>query len=1053
MKTQNKFANHILLSSITASLLFSPLMALPSGGKFTHGTSGTINVNGNNMHIHGNKVNSVIQWGGGFNINHGETVNFNGSNKNYLNIAQGTNKSTIAGLLNASGNNVFLINPNGVIITKTGVINANRFVASTSSMDTKELSSFANMKNFSDGLTFSPVFKPNKAGNVINMGNINTNDVLLIGNKVDVQGGNLGNSDSKTHLVGNYVYVDVDSANLNSKIYVTALKDVYMQQQMINFAQDNYNFGNNVQINNIDYIDNSDIKHQGKFNFKKLLTIGNMGDAKDNAIEWWYFAKGWNEGIGDIRSVDEFRLVSDIDFNGNKGVGVEGRDWKNYVNYCIDGLGCTSMVIGSEYGDEFTKIFDGQGYALKNININIDSDKLDFRPDYVGIFGKVNKAVFKNINIDYRGGGIQKRPTYYDEESIYIGGFIGYSENVILSNIFLSNIGKIDNHINTGSYVGGFVGYSNNDKYSNVSLNDIISIASSNNIGNGDTYSGGFAGFIKNGAYSNIFINSIGRISDSSEKSSYSGGFAGSIEDGVYSNIYLNNIDNIYSIGKDHSYSGGFFGEGNFGTFFDISLNNIEGIYSIGSSSYSGGFVGKSIFSIHSNISLNNITNIHSKGQSAYSGGFVGVIFGQNNGFSNIVLNDIANIYSYGDHAFSGGFAGYLDSSKADFSNIFIYFNPNSTIGTNNENVNSNIFVNTKYYTNNIIFSNVHIYHKEGELANIISDKNNLNDTDNKIKIYTYTDDKQGYIDFEKAVLQSLAKEGLHKDKNGNLVFTKEFKIEKPSNILTLEKDDVVSADDLNKWLDEIFAGNYWVDIKDFDKIQGLSESMAQSISFLEAFYGQEGMKEILNKFGDDYKKAYPKFDKLKTSKVNLLTFINDKLKVLVNTSNEMLTELKITQDQLNIAIKSYNEYAKKINENPSLKNEETLNALKAEVERLDKLSQELAIAIASNQLKLENWQNKTHSDSKGQFTIKGKFEHAALLVPDLEEVVTNGNENNSYQKISRQIADTNKQTPAFEFEYEKLAEVEEASLKQTSRTCIVSDNFKTMNPCVVGSF
>ncbi|EGK1191371.1 filamentous hemagglutinin N-terminal domain-containing protein, partial [Campylobacter lari] len=181
MKTY-KLSNHIILSGITVSMLFSPLMALPSGGKFTHGTSGSISTSGNNMNIMGNGTNSVIQWGGGFNIGKGEQVNFNGSNKNYLNIAHGTSKSTIEGILNASGNNVFLINPNGVIITKTGTINANRFVASTSSMSDGDMKAFANLKSFDEGLSFSPVFKPHKAGNVVNMGNINTNNVLLIGN-------------------------------------------------------------------------------------------------------------------------------------------------------------------------------------------------------------------------------------------------------------------------------------------------------------------------------------------------------------------------------------------------------------------------------------------------------------------------------------------------------------------------------------------------------------------------------------------------------------------------------------------------------------------------------------------------------------------------------------------------------------------------------------------------------------------------------------------------------------------------------------------------------
>ncbi|HEC1791662.1 TPA: filamentous hemagglutinin N-terminal domain-containing protein, partial [Campylobacter lari] len=173
-----KLANHIILSGVTVSMLLSPMVAadkplnpnqLPSGGKFTHGTSGSININGNNMYINGNQQNSVIQWGGGFSIGKDAQVHFGkGQNgQNYLNIAHGTSKSTIEGILNAGGNNVFLINPNGVIITKTGTINANRFVASTSSMSDGEMWKFADMKNFNDGLSFSPIFKPQKAGNVV----------------------------------------------------------------------------------------------------------------------------------------------------------------------------------------------------------------------------------------------------------------------------------------------------------------------------------------------------------------------------------------------------------------------------------------------------------------------------------------------------------------------------------------------------------------------------------------------------------------------------------------------------------------------------------------------------------------------------------------------------------------------------------------------------------------------------------------------------------------------------------------------------------------------
>ncbi|HEC1798091.1 TPA: hypothetical protein R1763_001553, partial [Campylobacter lari] len=35
--------------------------------------------------------------------------------------------------------------------------------------------------------------------------------------------------------------------------------------------------------------------------------------------------------------------------------------------------------------------------------------------------------------------------------------------------------------------------------------------------------------------------------------------------------------------------------------------------------------------------------------------------------------------------------------------------------------------------------------------------------------------------------------------------------------------------------------------------------------------------------------------------------------------------------------------------------------------------------------------------------------------------------------------------------EEEETEEIDETSLIQKSKTCIVSDNYKTMNPCVVG--
>lgn len=96
-----KKLNKLSLSLVVGSLLFTQSYALPSGGKFTHGTSGSISVSG------------------GFNIASNETVNFGQgkTNQNYLNIVYGSKSSHS---LNSGSNNIFLINPNGIVVGKGG---------------------------------------------------------------------------------------------------------------------------------------------------------------------------------------------------------------------------------------------------------------------------------------------------------------------------------------------------------------------------------------------------------------------------------------------------------------------------------------------------------------------------------------------------------------------------------------------------------------------------------------------------------------------------------------------------------------------------------------------------------------------------------------------------------------------------------------------------------------------------------------------------------------------------------------------------------------------
>ncbi|WP_333953979.1 filamentous hemagglutinin N-terminal domain-containing protein [Campylobacter jejuni] len=487
--------NKIVLSIVVSSLLFSQSYALPSGGKFTHGTSGTINVNGNTMNITGNKVNSVIQWGGGFNIAKGETVNFRQgeTNQNYLNIAYGTKSSTIDGLLNATGNNVYLINPNGVVIGKSGTINANKFGVSTSSIDSKAMQEFADRSTF-ESPVFSPKFTANK-GNVINMGNIKANDVLIIRNEVGNVGadgvGNFNLQDNgKVQFVGDKVKVNVGSIKNANSIIVSAQTAATLGQSTTDVYKNNTNnLDSRVQAQNYNGLTN----YLQTIQMTKKTTIANVED-------WAYFAKGINEGKTGMKSVDTFDLISDIDFGANcnsEGVCTG----QNYANFNVAGnseLQGVNMIVGKDDSHVFYANFNGNGHTLSNINIDTT-----VRNDInnAGLFGYIgddnsNNSVIKDLTVDYKGGGIKSN-------GYNAGGFTGNTYGTF-TNISLNNIGNIDG----GNYIGGFAGeVGDDDKFINISLNNIGNMSGNSKLG---TYVGGFIGYLRNisgyTTFSNIYI-------------------------------------------------------------------------------------------------------------------------------------------------------------------------------------------------------------------------------------------------------------------------------------------------------------------------------------------------------------------------------------------------------------------------------------------------------------------------------------------------------------------------------------------------------------------
>ena len=145
--------------------------------------------------------NNVINWRD-YSVNHGETVQYDGGNKtnNYLNIVTGANTSNINGKIEG-GNNVYIVNPNGVIFGKGAEVNVGHLHVSTQD----GVSSTAKTAFESAG-TSPLVNNATLKADVVNMGKITATTVevhgahirFLNGADVKTSGGTLSSVDMYT---------------------------------------------------------------------------------------------------------------------------------------------------------------------------------------------------------------------------------------------------------------------------------------------------------------------------------------------------------------------------------------------------------------------------------------------------------------------------------------------------------------------------------------------------------------------------------------------------------------------------------------------------------------------------------------------------------------------------------------------------------------------------------------------------------------------------------------------------------------------------------------
>lgn len=203
MNFHKRYGSTRLTALVSLSLTSAAVVAGPVGPQVVNGavsiyqSLGTLTVNQTSNR-------AIVNWQG-FSIPAGEAARFNlpSASSAILNRVVSGDPSAIYGTLSSNGQ-VFLINPNGIVVGPSGVINVGSFVASTRDVSNSDFMSGGALK-----------FNGNSPAPVINLGNIvaQSGDAVLLAARVENSGTVTAPLGVAAFVAGNQVYYAPDAAS------------------------------------------------------------------------------------------------------------------------------------------------------------------------------------------------------------------------------------------------------------------------------------------------------------------------------------------------------------------------------------------------------------------------------------------------------------------------------------------------------------------------------------------------------------------------------------------------------------------------------------------------------------------------------------------------------------------------------------------------------------------------------------------------------------------------------------------------------------------------
>ena len=438
-------------------------------------------LNTSDMSINSTATNNVIKWVD-FSIGSGEKVAFD--TNNYLNYVTGSARSDIYGIMKGTGN-IYLVNPNGILIGDTARIDVGNLYLSTRNLTDDQLAAFTT--NGTDPVVGSGTL----TGDVINLGQLDANTVTVEGNNITFK--NVAEV-TKGATLGNDGKLTGGAVNTNVTMTASDTGEIHLGVAVGPEA---------TSVNDEQYKNVS-------------LSIPTGWEVNKTADEAMYMLVRNKYELQNMQNKldGNYMLSGDIEMNGVNFTP---------LGYRYDGPP-SSNPEDREDAHAFSGRFDGLGYEVKNLSINYNHESsID---EYgnpglfkfgIGLFG-YNKGTVENVTIS--GGSIKSKQRCV--------GIIGINSGMV-RNVFNDGV-----RIEGREDVGGIVGQ-NEGTITNVWNTGTVS---------GDETVGGIAGIsCSGGSIANAY--NAGSVSGSS--ATFAGGIVGNNLSGNVLNVYNTGTVSGYS--------------------------------------------------------------------------------------------------------------------------------------------------------------------------------------------------------------------------------------------------------------------------------------------------------------------------------------------------------------------------------------------------------------------------------------------------------------------------------------------------------------------------